>query len=437
MTFSIGIFAAELSIDHIRQSLAQRSNDRCSFTFFAYISMPHLLTLYKEHASVFDGIIFSGPFPYRYILSHCGVQQVPCTYIDITHRDYYRTLLQVVYQNPRLNIRRIWIDCPTIDIPWGYIFGDDTAIPQLSPDYSTNYSIYEDDFCDKLLEKYLQVFHNHEADFIITRMTNLAPSLQEKGVPFASLFPAPASIWETVEKLLQLIQSQRVADCLSVVGIIQPAEGMSLERVTKLQTWLHQFNQEQAGVLIVRQMESVFEILTSNSALFNLTDSYRRCSLSDYLRANCEVPFYTGWGVGSNIIQAHQNAARALNESRRNKKGAAYLITESDRLIGPLGQEECSSISTKPGREARTLAEKIGISLTNAQKLLVMFQNQSDLHLTRNNLSLYLNTTVRTANRILTKLVEADAAKIVATEQNASAGRPISVYQLDLRKLYG
>ena len=68
------------------------------------------------------------------------------------------------------------------------------------------------------------------------------------------------------------------------------------------------------------------------------------------------------------------------------------------------------------------MAQRVGLSLTNAERLLEVSRNQLNMRVTRNDLSLYLNTTPRTANRILNRLTELGAAVAVGTEQNNSAG---------------
>ena len=66
--------------------------------------------------------------------------------------------------------------------------------------------------------------------------------------------------------------------------------------------------------------------------------------------------------------------------------------------------------------------QRVGLSLTNAERLLEVSRNQLNMRVTRNDLSLYLNTTPRTANRILNRLTELGAAVAVGTEQSNSAG---------------
>lgn len=303
-------------------------------------------------------------------------------------------------------------------------------LPEVSIEPLFQPGIYQDIF-----QQYQNIIEGHQADFIITRVTNLNEQLKAANIPFALLLPSPSGIWETVEKLIHLIQSQQMADNLSAVGLVRVADGTDARQVPDFQEWIAQFNRELGGGLILRNYANSTEILTSNSTLHRLTRNGSRSQLTDYLRQNCTTSFSLGWGVGLNVLQAQQNANRAINESLRDPNHGTYLIDENDRLTGPLGAEGCRTFSTQSSQEAQLLAQRAGLSLTNAERLLEVSRNQLNLRVTRNDLSLYLNTTPRTANRILNRLTELGAAVAVGTEQGNSAGRPISTYRLELQKL--
>ena len=434
MVFSIGIISAKSSLSHIQSSLSSRDSATYQFHYFPYSFVDEVPQIYKEHEHDCDGFVFSGALPYYQLLRHYSKLRVPCTYIDVTQRDYYRTLLQVTYQNPHLDIRRIWLDRPAVDIPWEYIFGTPDARPQMRPEVSIE-PLFQPGIYQDIFQQYRDIIQNHQADFIITRVTNLNEQLKAANIPFALLLPSPSGIWETVEKLIHLIQSQQMADNLSAVGLVRVADGTDSRQVPDFQEWIAQFNRELGGGLILRNYANSTEILTSNSTLHRLTRNGSRSQLTDYLRQNCTTFFSLGWGVGLNVLQAQQNANRAINESLRDPNHGTYLIDENDRLTGPLDAEGCRTFSTQSSQEAQLLAQRAGLSLTNAERLLEVSRNQLNLRVTRNDLSLYLNTTPRTANRILNRLTELGAAVAVGTEQGNSAGRPISTYRLELQKL--
>ena len=109
---------------------------------------------------------------------------------------------------------------------------------------------------------------------------------------------------------------------------------------------------ELGGGMILRNYANSTEILTSNSTLRRLTRNSSRSQLTDYLRQNCATAFSLGWGVGLNVLQAQQNANRAINESLRDPSHGTYLIDESDQLTGPLGAEGCRTFSTQSSQEA-------------------------------------------------------------------------------------
>ena len=431
---SIGVYTSRLSEIFIKQALEYMECADCQFTYFPYNSQLELETCYQKEKNHFDGFVFSGVYPYDYICNHFGKPSIPCTYLELTPRDYYRTLLQVIYHNPRLDVRRIWIDRPTIEIPWNYIFGEGIS-PQANFDPRDFYDINSDTFYENLVQKYLQVYRDHQVDFIITRMNNLAETLQREGIPHALLFSSPDVTRETVERFIQELRLQRYSDSLTVVGNILPNQAMNSPQAKEFHNLLHHFNMTHGNAAILHHTNNCFEVITSKAILQNLTFSYTRSTLSEYLKQNAQKGFSIGWGLGTSIAQAQHNAEHALEESRRNVEHGTYLITETDELIGPLGEKDCVDLSILPGQEAHLLAKTLKMSVTNAQKLLTVTQAQNSFRMDRNNLSQLLNTSVRTANRILTRMVELNAAQVVGSEQHSSAGRPITVYEINLQKL--
>ncbi|MEA4941014.1 MAG: hypothetical protein VB094_00560 [Oscillibacter sp.] len=431
---TIGVFTSQMSETVIKQALESMECTDYQLVYRAYDSQPQLGAFYQKEKARFDGLIFSGLHPYNYICNRFGKPRVPCVYIELTHRDYYRTLLQVVYHNPRLDVRRIWLDRPMIEIPWDYIFGEGIR-PQTDFDPRDFYDVNSDSIYDNLTQKYLQVYRDHQVDFIITRMNNLACVLQREGIPYTLLLPSPDTVRETVERFLQELRLQRYSDSLTVVGKIQPGQAMDSPEAEEFHHLLRRFNMAHGNAAILHHAGNCFEVITSKTILENLTSSYTHSMLSEYLKQNAQKGFSIGWGVGTSITQAQQNAERALDESRRSAGHGTYLISETDQLVGPLGEKECAALSILPGREAQLLAKLLKMSVTNAQKLLTVTQAQSSFRMDRNSLSRLLNTSVRTANRILTRMVELNAAQVVGSEQHSSAGRPITVYEIDLRKL--
>lgn len=433
MNISIGIFTAEPPMENIKNA-TQQINENCAFTFLPYTSMDHLVALYKERAQQFDGLLFSGLLPYQSILSNLGAPQKPHGYLELTDRDYYRVILRVIHQNRGLDIHRILID-QLDDMPWTEIFGDNTAVPQNFIMQALRYGMHNDRFYSEVLETYTRLWLDREIDFVITRVTNLAQPLRERKIPFELLLPSHESMRENIMKLIQEIQSNHIVDALSAIGVLQPENNLSTEDETQLLEHLGELNHRYGILLILRQSELGIEIITSNNVLRELTDSYGCCLVSGYIHEHCDIPFCLGWGVGFDVMHAQQNAVRALKESQRSKERYPYLITEQDELVGPLARGKSVSLSTAPGKDANILAKKLGISPTNMQKLLTIQRWHNNPRLNRDDLALYLNVTLRTANRILTKLSQTGAARVVATEQSPSAGRPMAVYELRLDNL--
>ena len=429
MSFLIGVITARNSLENIEAALAKIPSAQAEFIYLPYEDMPGSVLLYQQNAASVDGFLFSGFFPYHYITHRIGILQKPGVCIAVTHRDYYRTFLQILYQNRGLDIRRVCMEKPELEIPWAALFGDANHVPVFCPEPESREEIFSDEFIAGLQEFYTEAYRSRKADYIITRMTNMTRELQKNNIPCMGLYPSPDSIREAAEKLLNSLKTMQANDRLPVACLVAAQEHR--QETAEL---LDRFNLENGGAMVVREQPGRFEIISTNLFLRQITRKYTQSLLGSYLEAQLEESCRIGCGIGVNVVQAEQNAVTALNEAMRSKEGGTFIVTETGILRGPLGRCDNETLSIKPDQHAVRLARLIGTSATTAQKLLHFVQQQEVVIVSRNDLVSFLNITPRTANRLLNNMVKAGCARLVNTGQTASAGRPIHHYELVLQE---
>lgn len=429
MKVSIAVFTAEPSMPNIQKAISQITSD-CSFTFFPYYSLKNLGTLYSENAHMYDGILFSGMYPYQFILSSFGAPKMPHNFLEVTDRDYYKLLMKIFYQNPGIDISRIWLGTTPVKIPWETLF--DGKTPQISYGPLESSNFYDSKAYDSMLNFLTDLWAKKKVDHVVTRLSTLQTPLKEAGIPFSMLLPSQRTIVEAIEKLIFEISFEQTSSPLSAFGILSPTRQLLEEEQIFLNDALFQFNCDHGMILILRKVQTSYEIVTSYNALYSITDEFTTCSISQYLREVCEIPFSLGWGIGDDLLSAQQNALYALNESSRNLGRHAFLMNHNNELIGPLAHGKARSIATAPDPQAKMFAKQYGISPTIMQKLLIIETQLKHPRFNRNELANYLNVSLRTANRVLTKLAEQGGAIIVAAEQSGTAGRPMAIYELNL-----
>lgn len=435
MSIRIGVITSVYSEENIKKVTQQIEGD-CEFIFLPYYSFDQLYSEYQKRCQEFHGLLFSGSISYQYIFSHGSPPSIPYVYIEPSEQDYYQLMLRVLYQNPRLDIRRILVGAPSMIIPWAETLGDETAYPVTSVEPSVNFDFEKQDLYTEYFDLYKQLWTSRQVDFICTRFTNLSPRLTALGIPHALILPSSYSIKRAIATLLDHIKGNRDSDALSAVALIQPAEGCSEEELLALRSQLLIYKKKNNFIFALQNNQQPLTICTTNAVLQQITNHYTHCQLTEYLRDHCTTPFCIGWGVGDSLSTARQNAQRALQEAIKTRE-LSFLVTNLNILIGPLTTAKSRPLTSKPGLQAAALSKLIGITSTHCQKLLDLQHQRTQLQLTRNELSVLLNVTTRTANRILTRLVQLGAAQVIATEPRASAGRPMSIYLIQLDRLSG
>ena len=429
MEFSIGIVTAEQSQSLIRQVEPFMTGD-FSLTYLPYATMRQLGELYARNNHRFDGLIFSGRFPYEYIVNHVGAVMKPHAYFELTDRDYYKMFAALMFRFPGISIARIAMEKPFGGLEFGDVFGDVT--PMYFEDITRSASTLESAY-ESTLEQSIRLWRSGKIDRVITRLTNLIEPLKAAGIPCETSFPSVPSMQETFGSLYSRLQSRALDDSMTAAGLVSagsPDEDMELLGET-----LAGFNRQHGMGLVIRRHEDVFELTTSNEILKDITLEYTHCLLSAYLRSSALFSPAVGWGLGRDIMEAQHNAAKALRESRQNGDHNAYLINSRSELVGPLANGRGIAVNNEPDTATGEISKDLGISSANLQKIIDLQRKRGTNRFTSAELAYYLNITPRSANRILIKLAEHGGAKVVQTVQSSARGRPFNIYEVDYKRL--
>ncbi|MDR0615917.1 MAG: hypothetical protein LBG29_03825 [Synergistaceae bacterium] len=428
MRLSIGIIAAEQSVELIRKAHEEMSR-MCELTYLPYDSMRNLAGIYKRKAHLFDGLIFSGRFPYSYIVSRVGAILKPHAYFELTDRDYYRALAGILYRFPGIRISRILMDSPRSDVDFSGVFrGDVPAFfdPPDEDDSSSLESAYE-----RAMRQSADLWGEGKIDLVATRFTNMAEMLGASGIPFELLFPSAASMVDACASLLALIQSRRLRDSMVASGVVALADSEGDGRDDGLQALLDRFNEKNGMPLIIRRNGLAFELSTSNDVLRDITRDYTDCALSRYLHGELGSGVCVGWGLGMDIVTSGQNAIKAFKESLRSEQHHAYLVNDLGDQIGPMANGKSVTMSGYPSACAEEIGRKLGISPANLQKIMNLRERRGIGTFSSADLAFYLNITPRSAGRILFRLAEHGMANVVRIYHPNAKGRPYKIYDVD------
>lgn len=422
--YSIGIIAAERSLHNILQ-VDEEMRKHCNLTYLPYTSLEHLFYLFQENAARFDGLLFSGSYPYFVIKEHFGEIPVPSSFFAITDRDYYGLIAQLVLQNRELDFSRVYFDRPEIPVDFSFIFphGQEPVLGEYIPvdiPYSKAYL--------PSLAYYQKLWNSGRVDLIVTRFSSMKEELDRSGIQHRILFPSPSSMLETFQGLMMLLSSQDTHDSATCIGLVSLGEGSSQEQQDELMEQIERCNQSLGGLFLIYRHGDHIELTTNISVLKGLTRRYTVCPVAAFLKNELSFPVYIGWGCSANVIQAHQNAQYGMKEAKQSKQTASYVVTAEKQVIGPL------SVSYKKDGEVLLqgklthLSKISGVSVQRLQQIYSIAGQQGMETISAAELADTLQVTVRSASRILKKLEDCGLVRVKYDRKQSQRGRPIKEY---------
>ena len=442
MKSHIGIITASNSLKNFQKVDAQM-REQCDITYLPYSTTMELTNLYLENISKFDGVLFSGAFPYNYITENVCRITKPHQYLELKDRDFYRLIARLYAQNPQIDFNRVTFDAYHSEVVAGeyrQIFDDvfpEDRRPQIhtimdNSFYSRNlHTLYA-----STMDAYREQWKSGKVDLFVTRLTNLADRLKAEGIPHILLKPCPATIMDYFNRLLSDIQTARVENILTACCVIQIAhENPSPEEFAVLEKNLEAFNSQQNMIFVLRRNGDLFDAVTSSAAVRELTSGYTTCLLTSSLFEALSFSTYIGWGIDFDLVNAHQKALRAIQESRRDPHRYTYMVNESDEMIGPLCGDRTISYQLRPSARTNRIAKILGIAPMNLEKLISLQKKKHMTEFSASDLVFYLDITPRSATRILQKLVQHGAAVQTDSLHFNGRGRPAAVYQIDLDRI--
>ena len=426
----IGIVTAERSMPMIRE-IDATIGELCDAAYLPYATLKQLENIYRQEIHRLDGVLFSGLFPYDYILNFVGNVMKPHAYFELTDRDYYKVFAKILYRRPGIDISRILIDRPFFEIDFREIFGE--REPIYFDSFMGNAESLESAY-ERAISHSLSLWRAGAVDLVVTRFTNLIEPFAAAGIPFEPLFPSPASMLETFRALYARLQSLALSDSLTASGLIQCENGGECD-LQRILDEVAVFNESLGMVMVVRREGNAVEITTSNEVLKDITRSYSDCALSARLRDQAGASVCIGWGLGRDILESLQHAKRALTESARNSEHHAYVMNEAGELVGPMASGKSVVLDSTLHTATEALGQELGISPLNLHKIVNLQEKRGIGRFSSADLAFYLNVTVRSANRILAKLAERGIAVVSGSSQPNSRGRPSKVYEVDGSRL--
>lgn len=385
----------------------------------------------RAAAPIAEVLLFTGPVPY-YRVTRAGDPGVACLYVQPAAASLYRLFL---LERERIDPLRVSVDTVsrrTLAEAYADLGIDDRGV---------HVREYDGPIArDELVDFHLSRFHAGETTGALTYLRSARAELVRRGVPCAWVTPTSTEVATALEKAYLVGESARHKGTQIVVGVVDVdgfgrlARQAASEHVVQqlklaVQDALLQYVAEIDGYLLPGGGDE-FLFFTTRGPFERYTEFLTSAPVLDRIRDRVSTTVSMGVGMGRTASQAGTHARIALQKAKDAGGHACYVVMEDKRLLGPL----------RPGRRLESelravrpeLLEQANAAGMTAAALSRILSTRGWLgaEFSANELAPVLGLTVRSAHRLLARLVNAGLASVVGEEKLATRGRPRQLYRL-------
>ncbi|WP_405383174.1 hypothetical protein [Phascolarctobacterium sp.] len=385
----------------------------------------------RELEKKVDAVLFTGPYNYHYALKHLSKSQVPWTCIPHNRVSALQSLLQASI-SLHSDLRHISLDTydpqiiqealHTVGIQNAEIYTD-----AINPESAT---LNED-----LYQAHSRRYKNNNKVICLTSHQVCHELLTKAEIPCIRIFPAKEIIKEQVYYLrLQHLDASDQQGDYAVIAIHynyvfdnekDPAvrDWEKLRYQHEIREYVYTIAHKLQAAVFSDDIVPLF-IVTSRKMLENVffkqQDHIKLLQFGQQLQ---RFRVCLGIGLGDSMLEAKAHSTMALNHAFRDADIHAYIAKSNTEAAAP-----AVSVGRKEESSLETIARHCGFTITTLQKLssaLVATGNPT----TAESLAQEMQMTVRSVNRILSRLEDIGCVQIVAKEGHGK-GRPTRIMKI-------
>ncbi|MCT4775761.1 MULTISPECIES: helix-turn-helix domain-containing protein [Exiguobacterium] len=391
MSIHIAIVGSHEFVETIR-SLGSPEDVR--FAYHPY-EHPHEAATIAQTLGSFDGVFFSGSFPFAYAIPH--LSHVAAHHVVQDETVLLTTLLYATLTHS-VSLNQISIDLVDPERLTSILdsFPNERGIPtvmRISPDLA-----FED----------VIAFHaSHQVkqtSLAITSIERVHHELVRTGLNSQLMIEPTATVRHHLDQLIQQVR-QQLADAAQFAIIRYDTDDISLRD--------HLASVRYLGGHLESAEDLLLTVLTTKGEVMNAFEE-------DTLAPN--GTYRIGIGYGTDYQQADEHAQIALSAASKER---IRIVDDSKRLSFPTRDAQI------PYRVTEQLAfdfiKQAGVSPVNIGKILQFAKRKHEF--TAKELTDYLDVTRRTAERLIKKLHDAGIVDVIGEEMSYGQGRPRAVYK--------
>ncbi len=430
---NIGIIGPKALVDQTRETLKLFPNFKPVFQIIESSSLIPEIT--KELMNEVEVLLFTEYHSYN------TVKQIVEFTIPVHHMPLMGTGL---YRSLFIIKSRYSLQCLSIDtVAEKYV---EQILSELE---EANYELHfsKNPSQNTVIEDVVQ-FHvgNHQKHnaIALTGIQDVANRLTALDIPHEWVTPTQQDMIVSLERALLATNTRRNKESQIVFGLINidnfkgVTEKYSSEHDVQLlkltiQQMLLDYIKLLDGHLINLGGEE-YSFITTRGIFERETRGYKFIPLLQDVKSELGITISLGVGFGRTAAEAGNHARLALRQSKESGGNVCYIVREDRSVLGPVDiathkQYERYNLSiTDP--HLLDKAEKAGMSASYMTKVMARVSRHKKIDYTAQELASTLNVTIRSANRILLKWMDAELVDIIGEEKVAHKGRPRRIYRL-------
>ncbi len=282
------------------------------------------------------------------------------------------------------------------------------------------------------------------ASLALTNFPDVYEILREKRLPVSYVDYAPHSIVQEIRNLklgVRLHERQErigyIYICLrykyTTINLIQ-VPMRETDELTRISNYINLFARSiDAACVSLSRWE--YMILCNESLLLNETNNFLEISLIKKITEESVFDMLMSIGFGKTPKEAYSNSMISYAVSVRLSTSNVVVTfdgkdPETSILYQADGDENTPKEVSIEYDSVSRLAKKSGISYATLHKLYVSYLERQSPHFTSKDIAEVLEISVRSANRLLQKLLDSGSAVIVSSVSLNGSGRPNRVVKI-------
>ncbi|MDI9484982.1 MAG: hypothetical protein QM372_05885 [Bacillota bacterium] len=431
MSRTIGIIGPADLVERAMELM--KSYPRLSPLGLPYATEQDTMAVVREHVEAVDAFLFTGYVPYRLARSQ-GLSK-PLFYFSIAGASLSKSLFHLhVYD--RADLSRVSIDT----ISRGEV---EEMYHELGLDASGVYINRTplERFCaEDYFQFHLRLHQGGKTSGAVTSMNSVAERLKGCGVPVQKLTPTPQGMRHTLRLMTTFFEGEEARGKQLVYLLVQPMKPGELDTELWNDTarWFEKENKRLQASVLWNSHEII--ALIDQRVFDRYTDREQAIPLIQDLRKRVEMPLVVGIGMGDTMLDAEENARASLKLSRQNGAKKTFIINQNKEVVEAMTADGISDPSFRlmsTDAHLVRLAQRTNLSVKTLSKVKHICADSGTNVISSKTIEDGLGITLRSANRILTKLVEAGVAVPKGYEDPVGRGRPRVLYSIDFNQVQG